>query len=208
MISASGRQLPTNVMCVTLEALTRYTFYMDQTTPSSSRTKLIYGGIAVVAVLILGGLFFGKKMNPLESAYLAPAYLAPAGVDVDQNRDGSTTYTNEEGSVTVGQGTSMPENWPKDAPVAYSGATIIYSGSTNPATGASGSAVSYTATASLKAVLDYYAAELRANGWTVDSNTEMAGMRVIAATKDTRTFGAYIAESGQGMVSVTAGIEL
>ena len=165
---------------------------------SSSNMKWIYISGGVLVLIILAYLFMGR---------IAPAAFAPAGVDVDRNIDGSTTYTNEEGSVTVGQGASMPSNWPSDAPAAYSGATILYSGSTNPTTGAAGSAVAYNVNASVQAVMDYYSSQLTSSGWTVESNAEMAGMRVIVAKKDTRTLGVYVGDAGNGTVNVTAGVE-
>lgn len=177
---------------------------MDETTPAApaaaSNKKWLYIGLAVVALIILGFMFMGRG-GP-GSAYFAP------GVDVDQNMDGSTTYNTEEGSVTVGSGTSMPDNWPSDAPPAYTGATILYSGATNPTTGAKGSAVAYNTTASLASVVEYYSARLKAEGWTITANADAAGMHVITATKDTRTMGIYIGDGGNGTVNVTAGIEL
>ena len=176
---------------------------MDETTPitpaAASNKKWMYIGLAVVGLIILGLMFTGGSLG---SAYFAP------GVDVDQNLDGSTTYNTEEGSVTVGSGASMPDNWPSDAPPAYTGATILYSGATNPTTGAKGSAVAYNTTASLASVVEYYDARLKAEGWTITANADAAGMRVITATKDTRSMGVYIGDGGNGTVNVTAGIEL
>ena len=174
---------------------------MDETTPTpaASNKTWLYVGLAVVALIILGFLFMGQG-NPA-------AYFAPAGTDVDRNMDGSATYTTNEGSVTVGSN-KMPENWPSDAPTAYTGATILYSGSTNPQTGAAGSAVSYSTNATAQAVVDYYTNGLKGAGWTIASSAEMAGIRVISATKDTRTMGVYIQDAGNGTVNVTAGIEL
>ena len=177
---------------------------MDETTQpvaaASSSKKWLYIGLSVFALIIIGFMFTGG--GPLGSAY-----FAGPGVDVDRNIDGTATYSNDEGSVTVGSGASMPSNWPSDAPTAYTGATILYSGSTNPTTGESGSAVAYNTTASLQSVMEYYSARLRAEGWTVEANTQMAGMNVITAKKDTRVFGAYVADAGNGVVNVTAGVQ-
>lgn len=179
---------------------------MEETTPvaAGSNKKMLYIGLGVLALIILGAIFMGagRRSSP-GSAYLP----GPAGVDTDRNMDGSVTYSNTEGSVTVGGG-SMPENWPSDAPVAYAGAQIMYSGTTNPQTGEAGSAVVYQTNASVQSVTEYYSSRLKAEGWTIEASADMAGMRVITAKKDTRTFGAYIADGGNGMTSVTAGIEL
>ena len=102
----------------------------------------------------------------------------------------------------------MPANWPSDAPANYSGAAIVYAGPSNPQTGQEGSAVSYTVQASVGSVVDFYRSQLAAAGWTVEASANVGGATVISATKDTRTFGAYIVDTGGGTVAVTAGIEL
>ena len=156
------------------------------------------------AVYIIGGIV----VLLIAGWFLTRGSASVSGVDVDNNLDGSTTYSNEEGSVTVGTTATMPSNWPSDAPANFAGATIVYSGTSNPQTGKTGSAVSYTARASVQAVADYYKQQLTAAGWTIAGTANIAGATVVSATKDTRTFGAYISDTGDGNVSVTAGIEL
>ena len=162
-----------------------------------SKNKMWYviGGIIVIVLI---GWFLTRSGGLLG---------AGAGVDVDQNIDGSKTYTNDEGTVTVGGG-SLPENWPSDAPGVYSGASIQYSGSSNPQTGKAGAAVVYTAKASVKSVIDYYRTELSKAGWNVEATATMGGATVFSAKKDTRTIGVYVVDSGDGSVNVTAGIEM
>lgn len=181
---------------------------MDETTPApaleGSSRKWLWIGLGILAVLILGAFFSGSVSR---SIGLGAASVA-TGVDVDQNMDGSTTYTNEQGSVTVGTGASMPANWPSDAPTAYDNATIVYSGTTNPQTGEAGSAVAYTVSASAASVVEYYESRLRAEGWTITASAEAGGARVISATKDTRVMGVYVMTDAQGNTSVTAGMQL
>ncbi len=169
----------------------------NTTAPRAGINKVwfIVGGIIVIALL---GWFFtrGTVMTGL-----------PAGTTGDRNLDGSTTYTNNEGSVTVG-GNNMPENWPSDAPKAYSGATISYSGTSNPQTGQSGSAVAYTVNASLASVVDYYKTQIASNGWTTSATANMGGATVISASKGERNMVVYIVDSGNGTIAVTAGIEM
>lgn len=165
---------------------------------ASSNYKWLYiGGGALV---LIGLVYFVFRSG-------IPAAVAPAGVNVDRNIDGSTTYSNAEGSVMVGQNAQMPNNWPSDAPGPYAGATLLYSGMTNPSTGAVGSAIAYTVKASMDQVVAHYTTQLGANGWSVQSNAEMAGMRAIVAKKDTRTLGIYLGDAGNGIVNVTAGME-
>jgi hypothetical protein len=178
---------------------------MDETTnqpaPSSgSNKKVLYIVIAVVALFLLGG--FAMQMMGL-------AAMRAAGVNVMPGADGSATYTatNGEGTVTVG-GNKMPDNWPSDAPANFSGATIQYSGSSNPQTGKEGAAVAYTVQASASAVADYYKSQLTSKGWTVDSTANMGAATVLSAQKDERTIGIYIADAGNGTVQVTVGMDM
>lgn len=160
--------------------------------PSIGSNKVYYIIGGIVVLLLLGW-------------FLTRGFGAVSGVGVDQNIDGSTTYSNEEGSVTVGT-QSMPENWPSDAPQNFTGATITFSGSSNPQTGQPGAAVSYTARASAQSVIDYYKQKLEGSGWKIEATANAGGAVVLSATKDARTFGVWAADSGNGMVTVTAGI--
>ena len=160
---------------------------------SSSSNNKWYAIAAIIAVAVL-------------ALWLVPRFMRSAtGVNVDQHMNGATTYTNDQGSVTVGAA-AMPENWPSDAPANYAGATIVYSGTSNPQTGTPGSAVSYTAQASVQAVADYYKQQLSAAGWTVLGAANVGSAMVVSAKKDTRTMGVYITDTGDGHVSVVAGI--
>lgn len=165
-------------------------------TGSSNKMWYIIG--AIVVLLLLGWL------ATRGAGFLT---MRAAGVNVAPNADGSATYSTGDGTVTVGGG-SMPDNWPSDAPANYAGASIQYSGSSNPQTGKAGSAIVYNVNASAQAVVDYYKSELAKNGWTVEATANTGAATVLSATKDTRTFGVYIVDAGGGSVSVTAGIEL
>lgn len=158
--------------------------------------KWLYVVIAGVVVLGVAGYMGIKMMSGFGGGY-------------KQNMNGSQTYSNDEGSVTVGTGASMPSNWPSDAPANYVGATILFSGNSNPQTGKNGSAVSYTVSgASAKAIADYYKNTLGANGWVLEGTMDLGTQMVIGAKKDTRTFAVSIVDDGKGLVTVTAGLEL
>ncbi|MBI5644893.1 hypothetical protein HY970_02235 [Candidatus Kaiserbacteria bacterium] len=167
-------------------------------TPKGMSNKIWYVIGAIVAVLLIGWL-----------ATRGMSYGAArmAGANVDQHMDGSTTYSNGEGSVTVGGG-SMPDNWPSDAPANYAGASIQYSGNSNPQTGKSGAAVVYTARGSSTDVLNYYKSELASKGWKIEGTFNANGTTALSARKDTRVMAVYIVPGAEGMVAVTAGIEL
>ena len=164
---------------------------------SGSGNKMWYIIGAIVAVVLVGG-FLSRS-----AGFMA---MRAAGVDVRPNANGTMTYGNNEGTVTVGSGASMPSNWPSDAPANYSGAAIQYSGASNPQTGQAGSAVVYTAKASAQSVIDYYKGELAKGGWKTDGEMNTAGATVLSAKKDTRTIGIYVTDTGNGSVSVTIGI--
>jgi len=163
---------------------------------SSNKLWYIVGGIAVL--IILGWIFTRS------AGFMA---MRAAGVSATPGANGAVTYSGAEGSVTVGGG-SMPSNWPSDAPGNYAGATIQYSGTSNPQTGKAGSAVVYTVQASAQSVADYYKAQLASKGWTVSATANTGAATVLSATKDSRTLGVYIVDAGNGQVSVTTGIEM
>lgn len=166
-------------------------------TPAPSR-KGLYIGIVVVLVLVVAGwMIMRGSAGPLGG-------IVP-GADVDRNLDGSTTYSNDEGTVTVG-GNTLPSNWPSDAP-AYPNGTILYSGSTNPQTGTSGAAVSFSTQDSVAEITTFYQKELASQGWAIEQTATMGTATVLSATKDTRRMGVYIADAGETR-TVTVGIEL
>ena len=167
-------------------------------TASGTNNKMLYIIGALVVVVLLGWLITRGTGGIAGSM---------AGVDTDRNIDGSTTYSNDEGTVTVG-GNSMPENWPSDAPANYAGASIQYSGTSNPQTGEAGSAIVYSVNASMQSVTDFYRSGLQSNGWTLDNTANVGGATVLSASKGDRNMGIYIADTGNGMVTVTAGIEM
>lgn len=164
-------------------------------TSGSKKTWYIIGAIAIVLVLA----WIGMRAVP-------SMMLAREGVRMDGAPGGATTYSDDKGNtVTVG-GTSMPDNWPSDAPQNYAGASITYSGTSNPQTGKAGSAVVYSVGASVQDVIGYYKQQLDASGWTVVSSANMGQATVLSATKGTRSFGAYIVDGGDRGVTVTVGI--
>ncbi len=161
--------------------------------PSSNKKWYVIGGIVIVLILVGSYLRHGR-------------YYGPDGM-MKNNYDGSTTYSNEQGSVTVGKA-SMPENWPSDAPANFAGGTIQYSGTSNPQTGKAGSVVVYSAHATAQEVGDYYKKELASKGWTLNGSATTPGGYVLGAKKDTRTFGLTVVPAEGGLVSVTVGVEL
>ena len=171
-----------------------------QPTSSSGSNKWLYIVIGAVVILALLG-FFARS-----AGWMA---MRASGVNVTPGPGGSATYTAPDGtgSVTVGSN-KMPDNWPADAPQNFAGATIMYSGSSNPQTGKAGAAVVYTAQTSASAVLDYYKTQLATSGWKVEQTATMGATSVLSASKDNRTFGVSITDAGNGTVQVTAGLDI
>ena len=157
----------------------------------------IIGGILII-IILGGGISRWLARNATERV-LEKA----TGVDIEYKSDGEATYSNEEGSVTVG-GTSYPDNWPSDVP-KYPNGEIFFSGSSNPQTGESGATVSFSTNDSPSEVMDYYKRELTGSGWQIEGTATVAGMTTLNATKGESTFGVWAAES-EGSTQVTAGV--
>jgi hypothetical protein len=173
---------------------------IEPQTTKGSQKKLWYiiGGVLVLIVLgqlVLGGFARNGAKGALEQA---------TGGKVDYGAGNTATYKTDNGSVTVGGG-SLPSNWPSDAP-QYPGAKILYSGSSNPQTGETGSSVAFQVNATAQTVVDFYKRELTAKGWKIDSTITTGPATTLGATKGGRTFYVYIVDAGNGTVSVTVGI--
>jgi len=160
----------------------------------SQGNKKIIIIVAVVVIVAIAGYFFKNQFDMIP------------GADVDRNMDGSTTITTDEGQVTVGV-QKLPDNWPSDVP-EYKNGTIQYSGTSNPETGEEGAAVMYMTSDSAQTVADFYKKELESKGWKIEQTGNMGGAMVVAATKDARNIGIYIADGGNGQTTVTIGIEM
>ncbi len=154
-----------------------------ETIPQSSKKTVPI--IIAIVVLIGAGWFFtrGGMMG------------VPAGVDVNRNMDGSATYSNDEGSMTVGT-QSYPDAWPGDAP-KYSNGQIQYSASSNQQTGQNGSMVVLTTSDSPQAVINFYKSELASKGWTTEQTATVGEMVMISAKKGDVTFTVQVVSADQ-----------
>jgi len=124
----------------------------------------------------------------------------------DAQRGGAAAVSSQDGSVSVGPATTMPANWPSDVPT-YAGASLQYSGTSNPSTGEAGSAIVFTTKDTADAILTFYKTQLVASGWKIEGEANVSGMTTLGATKDTRNLGMYIAPSTEGVdTTVTIGI--
>ncbi len=182
-------------------------------TPSSNTgsNKLVILVVVVILLLAVAGFAVKKLMQKASTmvgqkvgekvveGMLESATGGKADVNVDK---GNVTVKTKEGSFSTG--TSLSADWPKDAPV-YPGATVTYSGSSNPQTGESGYAAVLTTSDSAQKVRDYYSKELMSQGWKTEATYNANESSVISATKDTRTFTVATAEAG-GTTTITLGV--
>src|SRR3989344_3893943 len=71
-----------------------------------------------------------------------------------------------------------------------------------------GAAIVFTTSDKVQAVADFYKRELASNGWVIEQTANIGGSTVLSAKKDTRMLGVYIADAGDGQVSVTVSIAI
>lgn len=118
------------------------------------------------------------------------------------------TYVNTQWNDAVGGTKGMPENWPKDAPVAYAGATLMSSLTKNLGTGKLDPSVIYFSDVSGPEMIAYYVKGLESNGWKIEANALQpgSGYHIITAKKDTRTFAVFVSVGPDGKTGVTSGV--
>lgn len=192
--------------------------YMAVSTESTSTTGKKSGGnnlvvILIVVVLLLAVVGFaaqkvmqkasvmlGQKVGEkVAVGIIEKATGGKANVDVNS---GNVSVKTKDGSFSTG--TSLPADWPKDAP-AYPGATVSYSGSNNPQSGESGFGAVLTTNDSAQKVRDYYTKELTSLGWKTEATYNAQETSVVSATKENRVFTVATAES-EGLTTITLGV--
>ncbi len=162
--------------------------------------------IALLGVIVVAGLVYveaGKQKTTAETSEVVPVISAKSAVTGNDS-----DYVNTQWNDAVGGTKGMPENWPKDAPRAYSGAMLMASLTKDPGTGKQNPSVNYFTNVSGVEVTDYYVKGLNENGWKIEANADSpAGYRVITAKKDTRSFYAFISVvQVEGKTGVTSGV--
>lgn len=139
----------------------------------------------------------------------------------------SKTYSTPEGSVTVhdsgkagqsavtitgrngekmtidSEGTKLPDDYPKDVPVA-SGAKIVMATSVDDKT-THGSHLVLESTDSLEHVLAFYKKGIADNGWKINTSISQPQVTIIAAEKDTRELSLSLQQS-DGKCTVTQSV--
>jgi hypothetical protein len=112
------------------------------------------------------------------------------------------TFTGKNGeSMTINsEGGKLPDDYPKDVPVA-SGAKIVMATSVNNAEN-KGSSLVLESADSFDNTVAFYKKGLADNGWKVDATIAAEKMTMLTAAKDTRQLVVQIGES-EGKTSVT-----
>ena len=130
----------------------------------------------------------------------------PSGnVKVEESGKGgqsTVTFTGKEGEKLTfnSEGGKIPDDYPKDVPVAAGAKVMMATTATN--AGNFGSSLVLESSDSHDKVLAFYKKGLADNGWKIETTIAQANMTIIAATKDKRSLSLQIGES-EGKTSIT-----
>jgi len=101
-------------------------------------------------------------------------------------------------------GGKLPDDYPKDVPVA-SGAKVVMAASVNNASN-NGSNLVLESTDSMDKLLAFYKKGLADNGWKVEATISQEKMTMLTASKDKRALSVHIQEEeGKSTVTQTVG---
>ncbi len=157
-----------------------------------------------------------RKLAVLSLALLLAAgcsrsktYSTPGGsVTVNDNgKSGQSAVTitgNNGEKVTINsEGAKLPDDYPKDVPVA-SGAKIVMATSVDNKT-THGSNLVLESTDSLDKILAFYKQGLADNGWKINATFSQAQVTIITAAKDNREMSLSVQQS-EGKCTVTQSV--
>jgi hypothetical protein len=136
-------------------------------------------------------------------------YSTPGG-SVTVNDNGKTgqsavtiTGNNGEKMTINSEGTKLPDDYPKDVPVA-SGAKIVMATSVDNKT-TKGSHLVLESTDSLDKITDFYKKGLADNGWKVNATLTQPQMTIITAAKDNRELSLSV-QQADGKSTITQSV--
>jgi len=157
-----------------------------------TKQKWFVPAAVVVGLLVVGSLLRNSGEYAAEQA-LERAVGGDA--DIDYDGDGSVTVKTDQGEwSTSGE---LPRDWPSDVPT-YSGAKVLSSASSNPATGAAGVYVALRTADAPSRVADFYKSELAAKGWTIAGTATVNEGTYLTAKKDNRSLSLAIGSDDEG----------
>jgi len=146
------------------------------------KSKALYYVIGAIILVIIVGWIGSSIAGYIMRKGIETAIQASTGVKTTINSDGTGTYSNSQGSLTVSKNT-MPASWPSDAPGQYPGSTISFAGAANQSAGKAEAEVSMNTNDSSDTVVSYYKNALAADGWTIVQSGVYGPQNVIAAKK-------------------------
>jgi hypothetical protein len=151
--------------------------------------------------LLLAGVFAAGGCGHSDS------YTGPNGEKVTVSKDGkSIDVKTEKGSskinVSTGdKGIALPDNFPKDAPV-YPGAIALSSVNSN-----DGMMVTLQTADSADKVAEYYAKELKGQGWTTESEVKLPQGTTYVNKKEKRNLSVSITGGDKTMIMLIVAAE-
>lgn len=119
-----------------------------------------------------------------------------------KNGQSTVTFTGKEGEkFTINsEGGKVPDDYPKDVPVAGGAKVMMATTATNE--GNTGTSLILESTDSHEKVLAFYKKGLADNGWKIETTISQPNVTIIAASKDKRNLSLQIGES-EGKTSIT-----
>jgi hypothetical protein len=134
------------------------------------------------------------------------SYRGPNGENVTVGSDGNVemTATGKDGEkirIAGGKGISLPNDFPKDVPI-YTGATPVSSINAK-----DGTMVTLQTTDPVEKVDEFYAKQLKDQGWTIENTIKTAESTNYANKKEKRTLNVSINGGGNTMIILMVGEE-
>ena len=161
--------------------------------------KVLFSSLALL--LLAGAGCSGSVRDKVAEKAIERSSGGKAQVDLGE---GSMKVKTKDGTAEWGSN-KLPADWATDAPI-YPGASIQFSGSSNPTTGQPGAVAILETKDSNTQVLEYYKKELAAQGWKIVANFETGTSATIAASKGDRNIGITSATSeGKTVITVAVG---
>lgn len=163
----------------------------------------------ILAILSLGLLGLALLTTAGCSRSKTQTYSTPGGsVTVNDNgKPGQSAVTitgnNGEKMTINSEGAKLPDDYPKDVPVA-SGAKIVMSTSVDNKT-TKGSNLVLESTDSLDKITEFYKKGLADNGWKISATFAQLQMTIITAAKDNRELSLSV-QQADGKSTITQSV--
>lgn len=145
----------------------------------------------MTALLALATVGCGKSASESAAEKVVESAMAAQGQKADVSIDSdSMKVTTSEGTMSIGEGTKVPDNWPSDVPV-YAGVKLVTAFSTP-----EGAALQGTTTDSAAKVESFYKDQAAKNGWTEDASVKQGEMVSLIYKKEKRVLSVITTRTG------------